>query len=205
MELVVSKQVCQLCTSWLAGIALGLIYDIMRVIRQRLNVNAVFDGLFCMAVFFTLFALGMGAGEGSLNVFMLVFFALGITVYMLTLSKTVLTVIRKTEQFFEKCLLPIKKAARSAAEFVSIFFQKQKLKLMMRKKHRKEAKEHETVSVYNGDGARGTDSLRAVWRVFGVRGIGRGEKNRAKPENSDKSDGDGKQPADCKNRKHRHR
>lgn len=56
----------------LAGMALGAVYDLLRVVRTGRGALAALgcDALFCLLFAFTLFALGMGPGEGRLRLFM---------------------------------------------------------------------------------------------------------------------------------------
>lgn len=75
MWIDVSKQLLQIGVSWLTGFAAGFAYDVFRVLRRRLKASSLFDGLFCLAVLFALFTLGMSAGGGSLHIFMIAFSA----------------------------------------------------------------------------------------------------------------------------------
>ena len=73
MENPISGQILQAAATLLAGIVLGLIYDVLRVIRTRsgaLAVSLLADLLFCLMAGAALFLLGMGPGGGELRLYM---------------------------------------------------------------------------------------------------------------------------------------
>lgn len=154
MELDVSKQLIQLGASWLAGFAIGLLYDIFRVLRQKIKASALLDGLFCLAALFALFTLGMSVGGGSLHIFMLAFFVLGFASYMLLISDVVLMLLNKIALIIGKALAPIVKLVKKICRFVKKGFSKANKWVNMRKakrmKGRKENSEENTLHSRDG-------------------------------------------------------
>lgn len=162
MELDVSKQLLQLGASWLAGFAIGLLYDVLRVLRRRLKASALLDGLFCLAALFALFTLGMSVGGGSLHIFMLAFFALGFASYMLLLSDIVLAVLDKIMRFVGKLLAPLVKLAKKICRFVKKCFSKANKWFNMRKAEKRKGRKNtgEENALHSGDGADGRACVR---------------------------------------------
>ena len=70
MHLDVSLQLAQLAVSTLTGFALGITYDVFRALRRMLHRNAALDILFCAALLFALFTLGMDIGQGGVHISM---------------------------------------------------------------------------------------------------------------------------------------
>ncbi len=161
MEIDVSRQLLQIGVSWLTGFASGLVYDIFRVLRRRLKASSLFDGLFCLAVLFALFTLGMSAGEGSLHIFMLAFFCLGFASYMLLLSDVVLALLNKIAQLiaalFAPMLLIMKKTGAVVKKLFSNAGNWFKLRAQKMRKGKEKAVEEDTL--YSGDSTDGAGRI----------------------------------------------
>ena len=162
MEIDVSRQLLQITVSWLTGFAAGPLYDIFRVLRRRLKASSLFDGLFCLAVLFALFTLGMSAGGGSLHIFMLAFFCLGFASYMLLLSDVVLAALGKAVQlaaaFFAPIVLIVKKMNAVVKKLFSNAGNWFKLRAQKKRKGKEKAVEEDTL--YTGDSSDGTGHIR---------------------------------------------
>lgn len=158
MEIDVSRQLLQIGVSWLTGFAAGFVYDIFRVLRRRLKASSLFDGLFCLAVLFALFTLGMSAGGGSLHIFMLAFFCLGFASHMLLLSDLVLAVLNKIAQAIATLFAPILLIMKKISAVVKKLFSKAgnwfKLRAQKKRKGKEKAVEEDTLHTgYSSDGA----------------------------------------------------
>lgn len=162
MEIDVSRQLLQIGVSWLTGFASGLAYDVFRVLRRRLKASSLFDGLFCLAVLFALFTLGMSAGEGSLHIFMLAFFCLGFASYMLLLSDVVLTVLNKIMQAIAVLCAPILLIMKKISSIAKKLFSKAgnwfKLRAQKKRKGKEKAVEEDTL--HSGDSFDGAGRIR---------------------------------------------
>lgn len=141
MGIDVSKQLLQIGVSWLMGFAAGFAYDVFRVLRRRLKASSLFDGLFCLAVLFALFTLGMSAGGGSLHIFMIAFFCLGFASYMLLLSDLVLALINKIVQLIAALFAPILLIMKKAGSVVKKHFSKAGNWVKLRAQKRRKGKE----------------------------------------------------------------
>ena len=161
MEIDVSRQLLQIGVSWLTGFAAGLVYDIFRVLRRRLKASSLFDGLFCLAVLFALFTLGMSAGGGSLHIFMIAFFCLGFASYMLLLSDVVLALLNKIAQLIAALFAPILLIMKKLSAVVKKLFSKAgnwfKLRAQKKRKGKEKAVEEDTL--YSGDSADGAGRI----------------------------------------------
>jgi hypothetical protein len=106
----ISGQLAELGLSLAMGAGLGLLYDVFRALRRRTGARAgaVLDALFALSAAFMLFAFGMGPGEGSVQVFTVIFAALGLAAYMAAVSPPVL-----------KALLFVSDAASRGLSFAS--------------------------------------------------------------------------------------
>lgn len=102
MHVDVSLQLAQLALSVLTGFALGVLYDILRAMRRVLRINAALDALFCAALLFALFTLGMDIGQGGVHVFMFCAAAAGCAAYMSLLSAALLPLFEKIAVFAAK-------------------------------------------------------------------------------------------------------
>lgn len=73
----------------LLGVALGLIYDLLKAVRlraRRAGVTVLLDIFFCAVLTLALFSFGLGPGNGSLRLFMLAGVGLGGLAYSLSIS-----------------------------------------------------------------------------------------------------------------------
>lgn len=161
MEIDVSRQLFQIGVSWLTGFASGFVYDFFRVLRRKLKASSLFDGLFCLAVLFVLFTLGMSAGGGSLHIFMLAFFCLGFASYMLLLSDVVLTVLNKIAQLISAMLSPAVKLVKKISAVVKKLFSKAGnwFKLRAQKLRKGKAKTVEEDTLHTGDSVDGAGRI----------------------------------------------
>lgn len=161
MEIDVSRQLLQIGVSWLTGFASGFVYDIFRVLRRRLKASSLFDGLFCLAVLFALFTLGMSAGGGSLHIFMIAFFCLGFASYMLLLSDVVLAVLNKIMQAIAAFLAPILLIMKKTGTVVRKLFSNASnwFKLRAQKKRKGKEKAVEEDTLHFGDNADGAGRI----------------------------------------------
>ncbi|MEG1633128.1 MAG: spore cortex biosynthesis protein YabQ [Oscillospiraceae bacterium] len=91
----ISEQAAQAALALIAGVALGLAYDLVKAFRLKLRspfFTASADVLFCLAAALGLFAFGLGPGGGQLRIFMLIFIGVGTAVYAGLISSTALPV-----------------------------------------------------------------------------------------------------------------
>ena len=114
MHVDVSLQLAQLALSVLTGFALGVLYDILRAMRRVLRINAALDALFCAALLFALFTLGMDIGQGGVHVFMFCAAAAGCAAYMSLLSAALLPLFEKITVFAAKAASPVCKLRNNA-------------------------------------------------------------------------------------------
>jgi hypothetical protein len=107
MGSTVGAQFAETLSAFMLGAASGALYDLFRVIRERIRlraVTAVCDLLFCIAAGLSLFALGMTIGEGRHRVALGVLAATGAGMYFLALSPPVRFVFRKCADIAEAIL-----------------------------------------------------------------------------------------------------
>lgn len=163
MEISVRLQLVQLAVSFASGMALGFVYDILRVIRRRSGKNALADALFSLTVLTVLFVLGMSIGGGALNWAMAVFAALGFAFYMAVLSTVLLLLLNRAADMLAKlvktCMKPVKKVinfleknAKSATDKLRTRY------TMMKNAHGGD--DHEENAQYNRPCDYGADALR---------------------------------------------
>lgn len=96
MELAVSFQLYQASAALLLGVAAGLFYDVLRIIRHRIRRKAVtvsLDMLYWLALAIALFAQTMIVGHGFLQMFLLLANCGGAVVYFIILSAPVLRIL----------------------------------------------------------------------------------------------------------------
>ncbi len=101
--------------STLAGIGLGLLYDVFRTVRRRMQgrtVTVITDILFCMAVCLAIFLVGYTFGKGRTRGHMAAGACLGAAVYFLLLSTAVLRLLALLAALVRRAaitaLLPVK-------------------------------------------------------------------------------------------------
>lgn len=84
MELGIGLQFAQAAVSVLAGAALGLYYDLLRLPRLLFGGSVstfLCDVLFCLGALLGLFTLGLGPGRGQLRLFMLLCTGIGFALW----------------------------------------------------------------------------------------------------------------------------
>ena len=98
MENPISGQLIEAAATLLTGLALGLVYDVFRVLRERarlLLLPLALDALFCLLTASALFLRGMGPGRGELRLYMPVVCALGALVYFALFGGAVRASLRR--------------------------------------------------------------------------------------------------------------
>ena len=105
-----SMQLTQLAAALLTGCGLGLLYQLLGLLRRRGGRiwAAGCDALFCAAAGIALFLMGMGPGQGTLRLSMMAAAAAGASAYFALASRAVGPVM-------ERALSLLHKAARLAA------------------------------------------------------------------------------------------
>jgi len=124
MTIEVHRQAAALALAFLLGIALGLIYDILRPLRHRLGRYAAFDAVFCLIAACSGFVFIMSAGEGRISLWDAVFAGLGFAAYMRVLSPPIYTFLSKALAQAEKIIKWIKNITEKSANYVKFLFQK---------------------------------------------------------------------------------
>ena len=84
MELPVSLQLTQAITSVVAGIGIGLVYDLLRIVRKQCTGKIgpqLLDLLFSAIALAVLFYVMQHVGEGAFRLFMILAAALGAVLY----------------------------------------------------------------------------------------------------------------------------
>lgn len=148
MKTSIDTQLVQIGLCWLMGFFAGFLYDAFRVLRRESDwkvLTAFLDIIFCAAVCFSLFIIGMSAGEGSLSATMLVFALIGFACYMLVLSRAVFKLFHRAFLCIKPLLSPIKKSFTAVSKTTKSVFSKGvywlKEKLAPRKKDGEKANE----------------------------------------------------------------
>lgn len=129
MEQPVSLQLLQLGAAVLTGAALGVLYDLLRVLRRRGRHTALFDGVFCLALLCTLLLFAFYPGRGELRIFMLIGIGAGAALYFLMVSPLTVRLFdgilrlllwpwRQFLRFFRFVLQKIKESTRKTVAFV---------------------------------------------------------------------------------------
>ena len=120
MELWVSRQAFEFALSMVLGAGLGVLYDILSLIRAVFRrgwlVTAVADLLFCLFVAVTLFLFNLIFVSGILRWYIVLGCAGGASIYFLTLSR-VFRVLAHSITVLVRGLFsrfPIKKSARES-------------------------------------------------------------------------------------------
>ena len=121
METQISTQAAQACASLAVGVSLGLFYDLLRILRQRLHsdiVTFVLDTLFWVGAGLGLFSLGLGPGGGELRLFMIAFSVLGAVLYFYSLSALTMLVLNLTADLLCKIADTARRPFAFAVAFV---------------------------------------------------------------------------------------
>lgn len=142
MKTSVDTQAVQISLCFLMGLASGIIYDAFRALRRESTwrvLPALLDTVFCAAVCFALFIIGMSAGEGSLSITMLAFALVGFACYMALFSNAVLGLFRRVLLRIKKILYPLKKYFSAVSQMTKTALSKAvywlKKQLALRKKN----------------------------------------------------------------------
>lgn len=129
MKISILSQLTQIAMSCLLGGSFGFLYDTFKVFRRegsRKSYSAFMDALFCIIVCFALFVMGMSVGEGSLDLAMLAFTAVGFCAYIYLLSDRVFAFLQqmfgKIKRAFEKAFSPLEKILKKIAEMAKKLF-----------------------------------------------------------------------------------
>ncbi|NLL45556.1 MAG: hypothetical protein GX250_01940 [Clostridiales bacterium] len=110
MDISPSYQLVEAALSIALGFALGIVYDLFRIMRRRLgalHLTALFDVLYWLLAAACLFFFGAGASQRGFRLFMFAFAFLGGAVYFLTLSSPSMWLLEKFADFLQfvvKCL-----------------------------------------------------------------------------------------------------
>ncbi|HHU05036.1 MAG TPA: hypothetical protein GXZ65_00955 [Clostridiales bacterium] len=110
MDISPSYQLIEAALSVGLGFALGIVYDLFRIARRRLNalhLTALFDALYWVLAAACLFFFGAGASQRGFRLFMFAFAFLGGAFYFLTLSAPAMWLLEKFAdliQFMFRCL-----------------------------------------------------------------------------------------------------
>ena len=94
MELSVAQQASSLVGAILLGFAIGVLYDLLRLLRVRLHIpclGSVLDFLFWVAVVVALFLFAANATSGQMRIYVLLSVFGGAIVYFVTLSVWILS------------------------------------------------------------------------------------------------------------------
>lgn len=148
MEIPVSDQIIQAGISLILGMALGFIYDFLRVIRTRLGVKIItllMDALFWLIAGSGVFLLSMTAGGGELRIFMTLFVFGGGVLYFLTLSRLTLGICNKLADFLYFLFRTL------ARPFVMVFSFLKKIKNLIKNIFKYRAKWYKIRYIGSGD------------------------------------------------------
>ena len=94
MELSVAQQASSLVGAILLGFAIGVLYDLLRLLRVRLHIpflGSALDLLFWVATVAALFVYATGATGGQMRIYVLLSVFGGATAYFVTLSPWILS------------------------------------------------------------------------------------------------------------------
>lgn len=123
MKISILTQLTQICLCWLMGMAAGFVYDAFKVLRRESGVKALaafLDALFCIAVCFAMFVIGMSAGKGSIGISMITFALLGFACYVVILSGSIYKILKRAFRGLRSVLsaifLPFRKIRDKLAE-----------------------------------------------------------------------------------------
>ena len=87
MEAQLSRQLALFCQAVLLGLSLGLVYDLLRPLRQRLpSLTSFFDGVYCLTCAAGVFLFALQRASGDLRGFLLLGIAGGAVLFFCALS-----------------------------------------------------------------------------------------------------------------------
>ncbi|MGI6013972.1 MAG: spore cortex biosynthesis protein YabQ [Oscillospiraceae bacterium] len=134
MELPVSLQMMQAITSVAAGIGLGLVYDLFRIVRKQCSgqvVPQLLDLLFSAIVLSVLFYVMQHVGGGAFRLFMILAAALGAVLYFAGPSVWICRGLEKVAdgmrwvlRLLTKPLKLLEKPCKKILKFLKNLFQK---------------------------------------------------------------------------------
>ena len=128
MHVDLAQQLTQAGAAFVLGLASGLLYDIVRILRRRVKsffFAAVCDGAFWRCCFSVLYLLGLSIGDGQQRGFLSVFAVLGGAAYLSIISRFLLPIMEGICRFIVKILAfilsPLKFFARGAKKISKKF------------------------------------------------------------------------------------
>lgn len=126
MEIELQHQGLALLLALGMGIAVGLVYDLLRPLRRRTGkaAGAALDVLFCLLSGFMVFSFAMGAGDGRLGLWELTAALLGFVGYLYTLSRPILRIFTAGLDFLCNFMTACKNLIKKTALSAKIIFQK---------------------------------------------------------------------------------
>ena len=119
MENPLSEQMLLLAATFLCGMALGALYDLLRMLRRKCSLpgSLLLDVVFCIIFACAFFWLGMGPGRGVLRLYMPPLMLLGALAWLALFgadARRALTFLgRKLMQLCRKILMPAKKIQKT--------------------------------------------------------------------------------------------
>ena len=123
MELSLGAQAIALLYFFFGGIALGLIYDLLRPIRRRGSDWAP-DILFCLAAAILFFILAMGAGNGQFGTWELMSALLAFCLYINLFSPLVLPCFEMADRILANIMMSFQNQISKCRDIAKKFFQK---------------------------------------------------------------------------------
>ncbi len=118
MELPVLLQAGEFAQALAWGAALALQYDLLRALRRRVGLAALWDGLFCLAVLLALWLFLLGPGRGLLRLAALAGMALGAGAWFGTLSRPALRLFCYILEFLGRTRRFVLRPAKKTAHFL---------------------------------------------------------------------------------------
>ena len=208
MEIQVRLQLVQLVVSFTAGMALGVVYDVLRVIRRRSGKNALADVMFSLVVLSVLFVLGMSIGDGAINWAMAVFAALGFAFYMAVLSTMLLILLNRIADMLAKlvktCMKPVKKMKNFLEKNAKSATDKLRTRYTMMK-NASGGDGHEENTQHNRSCDYGADALRYHKSRQRHDAVGKNNGTDGRAESGNRNRRKGKRRPELKSREHRQR
>lgn len=126
MELEIGRQALGLLMSFMLGALLGLMYDALRPLRRRCRATgaALIDTLYALCALIAAFSFAMGAANGRMGVWELIFIFLGFSAYIQLLSEHIYPVFNGAVKFIEKISSLAKNFIKKIAKLAKILFHK---------------------------------------------------------------------------------
>lgn len=108
MELSLNEQALALLYFFSGGLALGIVYDMLRPIRRRLSAGWIPDILFCAIAAAASFVMAMSAGSGRVGTWELMSTLLGFCLYINCASRFILPLFDKAIHILETIFISLK-------------------------------------------------------------------------------------------------